>query len=331
MTLNGGAELSINQSSQTEIDGQLRINSNSTLTNNGKITVENHGVNNGGSINNLGQITFEKQFTQNSGSVDNDGIIMIYDRITLNGGADISGSGLLRMDQMIIYGSLIGNDVCNLNDDNTPQINGNGNISQSTTYCQQSLSAALPIELDYFRVEKGFDNQVEFSWRTLSEVNNNYFEVEFSASGEAFKPILKVSGAGNSNSAIKYREIYTFKQGAPSGYYRLKQTDFDGKNTYSDVVYLELKQKETKVVSVYPNPTDGRRLFVELQNLKANEYVIDLLNSRGVLVVSRTVLIEDQDFYFETELLHGKQLDRRVYYIRISSADERFMEKVIVE
>jgi len=331
LTLNSGAELVINQSSQTQVKNQLRVNSNSILTNNGKITVENHGVNNGGTIENIGQIIFEKQFTQNSGLVDNDGVIIIHDRFTLNGGANIIGDGLLRMDNMTIYGSLVGNDICNLNDDNTPQINGNGSISQSTTYCQQSLSAALPIELDYFNVEKGFDNQVSFNWRTLSEINNNIFEVEYSANGEAFYPILRINGAGNSNQAIEYSELFTFQNGSPSGYYRLKQTDFDGKYSYSDIVYLQLKQKETKVVSVYPNPTDGRRLFVELQNLKANEYVIDLLNSSGVLIVNKTVLIGEEDIYFETELLHGKQLDHGLYYLRISSSKERYMEKIIVE
>ena len=84
-----------------------------------------------------------------------------------------------------------------------------------------------------------------------------------------FRSVIgKVPGAGNSNGVIDY---YFVDRNPLQGisYYRLKQTDFDGKFTYSDWVVVDskcftnpesqqiFKEAGFDVVSVYPNPTNG--------------------------------------------------------------------------
>ena len=81
-------------------------------------------------------------------------------------------------------------------------------------------------ELVVFLPMKKKENYVDVNWITATEINNNYFTLERSATGINFEPIGYVQGAGNSTSTINY----VFKDRDPLngiGYYRLKQTDFD--------------------------------------------------------------------------------------------------------
>ncbi|MFN4123886.1 MAG: T9SS type A sorting domain-containing protein [Flavobacteriales bacterium] len=92
----------------------------------------------------------------------------------------------------------------------------------------------LPIQLLHFSaVPNG--NVVDLEWITASEINNHYFTVERSADASQFDGILQRLGAGNSNIVLVYQDVdYQPLQGI--SYYRLKQTDFDGSFSYSQIV-----------------------------------------------------------------------------------------------
>lgn len=92
---------------------------------------------------------------------------------------------------------------------------------------------ALPIKLSNFSATIK-DKSAIISWTTASESNNHYFTIERSADGSNFTSIGMVDGAGNSSSSIDYRYIDDAPL-AGTSYYRLKQTDYDGQFTYSDV------------------------------------------------------------------------------------------------
>ncbi|PKR80526.1 hypothetical protein CW751_09125 [Brumimicrobium salinarum] len=91
----------------------------------------------------------------------------------------------------------------------------------------------LPIELISFSAdESAFKNQVDLNWSTASEKNNDFFTLEKSTNGKDWELLKTLNGAGNSTHTLKYRWT---DQSPYSGisYYRLKQTDFDGKFSYS--------------------------------------------------------------------------------------------------
>ena len=112
-----------------------------------------------------------------------------------------------------------------------------------------TVDAALPIELFDFIAAATKDGRVKLQWTTASEVNNDFFTMEHSASAKEFTKIFQVSGAGTTTVKIHYEE---FHENPDPGinYYRLKQTDFDGSFSYSKVVSADVH----KVTSVYPNP-----------------------------------------------------------------------------
>ena len=88
----------------------------------------------------------------------------------------------------------------------------------------------LPISLLDFNVRPVL-NQVEITWTTASETNNDFFTVERSQDGREFIPIGVVDGAGNSNTILNYK-LMDADPYVGISYYRLKQTDFDGKFEY---------------------------------------------------------------------------------------------------
>ena len=90
-----------------------------------------------------------------------------------------------------------------------------------------SSSSPLPIALIRFIAICIGNDQVELSWATASEINNDYFTLERSEDGIIWEAFDVVPGAGNSSTQLNYKVI---DNNPFSGltYYRLTQTDFDG-------------------------------------------------------------------------------------------------------
>ena len=117
----------------------------------------------------------------------------------------------------------------------------------------QSLSSgALPVELAYFRARATGKDRVELNWQTSSEEDNDYFDIERSTDGVVFKAIDRVPGTGNSQATQSYQ---SFDQQPQPGrnYYRLKQVDFSGDFTYSDIELVDFKG-QIGDIHIFPNP-----------------------------------------------------------------------------
>ncbi len=91
----------------------------------------------------------------------------------------------------------------------------------------------LPVELLSFTAERNV-NTALLNWETASEENNDYFNIErLNAIGE-FENIGRVDG----NGSTSMHSYYTFTDEAPLtgvNYYRLKQVDFNGNFSYSEI------------------------------------------------------------------------------------------------
>ena len=130
-------------------------------------------------------------------------------------------------------------------------------------------AVGLPIELIKFSVKKvGSDNMI--SWETQTEKNNDYFTIERTLDGIWFEVVGNQKGSGNSNSLIKYN-LKDFDVHKTLNYYRLKQTDFDGKFTFSDLISIDNKEINNE-----------NRFIVKTYNLEGQE-VND--SFRGIVII----------------------------------------------
>jgi hypothetical protein len=115
----------------------------------------------------------------------------------------------------------------------------------------------IPVELVSFAALVN-GNNVNLNWQTATELNNSGFEIEkrktINKKSEDWKSIGFVAGNGTTTES----QIYTFvDQNISSGnyQYRLKQIDFDGSFSYSNILEVNLTAPIDFVLSQnYPNP-----------------------------------------------------------------------------
>ena len=105
------------------------------------------------------------------------------------------------------------------------------------TLASSSSTNVLPIELVSFSGEKK-DNRNILNWTTASEINNAYFTVEKSYNGFDFEWLGTQEGTSPSTQIVNY-SLTDYNVLETLNYYRLKQTDFDGKFEYSNTISID--------------------------------------------------------------------------------------------
>lgn len=189
-----------------------------------------------------------------------------------------------------------------------------------------SSSGGLPIELLYFDAIK-VGETVELEWVTSTEINTDYFEIQRSLDGINFETIGKLSAAGNSIEEIEYTFIDS-KPEIGDNYYRIKQVDLDQKYEYLPIRVVNFEYVETLgEVKIYPNPSNGEVLNVQLEKIDLNtgQFQIDIYNIQGKKVYSEGNFTD----YNLTIELNGK-LQSGVYLIDIHNAKQHQKVKWII-
>lgn len=184
-----------------------------------------------------------------------------------------------------------------------------GNIFYDVSNNNFSFSLSLPIELIAFNAVPQ-QNQVRLDWETASEKNNRGFYVERSlAKADAFATIGWVAGTGTTNTAQRYTFFDQDVQPGFDYYYRLRQTDFDGKEQYSPIRTTFLEGAGSNLL-VLPNPAT-EKIRVEAPSGTA-ELVgnVEILDVKGSLVTDLPV----QSRSFELDV---SELKTGVYFIRV--------------
>jgi hypothetical protein len=125
-------------------------------------------------------------------------------------------------------------------------------IATHTPPC--SVSTPLPVELIAFTAQCN-SGDLELNWNTASEINNDYYTIEKSSDGENWQIISTIEGAGNSNTSMYYSYI-DIDNYFENCYYRLKQTDFDGRFKYSPIINVKKCEEDFTKLSIYPNPAE---------------------------------------------------------------------------
>lgn len=122
--------------------------------------------------------------------------------------------------------------------------------------CQNKYNIMLPVELSSFTAEF-VRNKVELTWTTASELNNRGFEIERKIDDKNWI----IAGFKEGYGTTTQTQNYSFTDDIISGHvkvikYRLKQIDYDGNYTYSNVLEVNNNLVPEKFVleQNYPNP-----------------------------------------------------------------------------
>ena len=151
-------------------------------------------------------------------------------------------------------------------------------------HTQNISNAALPINIVRF-TGKRIENASVLSWTTLSEQNNAYFEIEHSKDARNFTlvsdKIKTKANNGNGNTVLNYDFVDKLPNEGHN-YYRLKQTDKDGKTSMAKNV-VDVYFGDETMVTMYPNPASSE-LNVDINIVKATNAKLKIMDATGRVV-----------------------------------------------
>ncbi|MBI2271921.1 MAG: T9SS type A sorting domain-containing protein [Bacteroidetes bacterium] len=200
-----------------------------------------------------------------------------------------------------------------------------------------STSTILPIELLNFSASLQPGKTVLAEWKTASETNNDYFTVERSRDGINFETITIIDGLGNSSQIHNYSAFDYYPLEGIS-YYRLKQTDFDGKYSFSDlkaVNFIDNDVKEHLEFVLFPNPSNGGgggKKILNADKASSSKILVVVYNCLGNEFCSNSAIIENVpsqiiavDFF--------QKLPVGVYFVTVTSDNTiyNYKQKLVIQ
>jgi Secretion system C-terminal sorting domain len=183
----------------------------------------------------------------------------------------------------------------------------------------------LPIELTQFQARKQ-DNEVKIAWKTASEHQNSFFSLQRSWDAVTFETIARQEGAADENQANTYsfsdKEVLA-QQYKSVAYYRLAQTDEDGRTTFSAIVVVRLTDeaaiKPWQIAHFTPS-----NFMIKAQNAEEN-IRIRLLDMTGKVLATQTISLAEGENQIDFEYI--SENNSGIYLVEITNGQEHLVEK----
>ncbi len=171
---------------------------------------------------------------------------------------------------------------------------------------------SLPIELLSF-VAKKDGTDIRLDWSTASELNNDYFTVFRSLDGISEEQVAKMPGAGNSQHQL----FYSAKDHSPYvgvSYYKLRQTDFDGKLKDTDWISVVF-ESDVDGLEVWPNPI-GDEMVVSFMSSHRSPESISIFDAQGRKVFETSVMADAGSNVIRME---APAMQKGIYFLKVGT------------
>ncbi|MTI20783.1 T9SS type A sorting domain-containing protein, partial [Fulvivirga sp. RKSG066] len=190
-------------------------------------------------------------------------------------------------------------------------------------------SNPLPVSLILFDAELAGE-EVKLKWKTSSEVNNDYFEIEHSTDGASFKTIGYIKGSGTSSEVSSYELIHKSPE-VGYNFYKLKQVDFDGKSTYEgDVVSVLIEKPGHQIFMVpFPNPTTADNINIKAE-INEGLATIELYDAMGVNHLKKQITKSDlkSGIY---KLKITSDLKPGIYIVKLTQYSQSLVKRIMIK
>jgi len=193
----------------------------------------------------------------------------------------------------------------------------------------ESSSNPLPVKLISFNAVAG-EGQVNLDWVTATEVNNDYFTLLRSNDANNFTFLAKIKGSGNASS----KRTYAYRDENPlpgKSYYRLMQTDYNGKTENLKIAAVSLNAQSRvsdsqPKLKIAPNPFSDR-FIAEFEWAPGAEVQISLVSYDGAVVYSEKMITSDGKNIFQFSTPVG--FKSGTYILRVAGQSQVVTGKVI--
>jgi len=184
----------------------------------------------------------------------------------------------------------------------------------------------IPVELTSF-VGSNVNGSVVLNWKTATETNNSGFEIQRSQDRINFSKIAFVGGNGTTTEPQSYSYA---DNSVTSGkyFYRLKQIDFNGEFSYSQIVEVDVASPIEFVLDQnYPNPFNPSTIisFSVPQSSFVTLKVYDVLGNEVSTLVNETKEAGKYNISFD-----ASGLSNGVYFYTIKANNFNSTKKMIL-
>lgn len=143
------------------------------------------------------------------------------------------------------------------------------------------VSSALPITYSKHLEATQKQNSTYLTWSVATQINNDKYIIEHSKDGRNFSLLGEIEGDGNNTS----EKQYTYTHDKPSigiNYYRIKQVDYDGKYSFSNIATV--RYDGSGETNIYPNPATSQ---VNISTTKPTS--VQIMDVYGRLLLNRDI------------------------------------------
>ena len=198
------------------------------------------------------------------------------------------------------------------------------NLSFTNNPNALATSVSLPIDLLSFEIK--CDATIpEITWITASEKNNDFFTLERSFDGFNFVKVTQTDGAGNSVKTIHYSFKDPIRHLGRIFYYRLSQTDYDGKKQTFDAVSTICTDENNTLTIVTIDPSSNN-LKLMFYSPDKGEHTVQIHDLLGKLVATTTVQVSEEFNTVSLDFLPQQSL----YLLSIQNLNEKVSLKLFL-
>jgi hypothetical protein len=180
----------------------------------------------------------------------------------------------------------------------------------------------LPVSWLYFNGKPDQKN-VKLEWGTTNDINNGFFTIEKSIDGRTFEILTKITAQQETEKAA-CNYSFTDYQPYNVGYYRISQTDKDGKVNYYRTIQIKFSVSQGFKAMLFVQQS-----FIQIQASGATpgNGSIELYDLNGKKTATQKILLTKEVSTYKIQ----KPLHKGIYLLNIMSKGERlYNSKVMI-
>lgn len=179
-------------------------------------------------------------------------------------------------------------------------------------------AGTLPVEFISFNGEPE-SQTIRLEWRTATEKNNAYFDVEKMNEDYSWRVIGTIAGKGNSSGVAAYLAYDEYPDAI--NYYRVRQVDLNRQSSLSETISVDYKIPAGRKPLVYPIPASSI-LTIDYESAIQQ---VEVFSSNGLTIES--------GFQKEDKRIHLNiaSLAQGIYFLKLYTPTEVIVTRFIRE
>ena len=186
----------------------------------------------------------------------------------------------------------------------------------------------LPVRFANVRGLVNSDCKAVINWSNKTESDILRYEVERSDDGQNYLPISQILPLSNNGNEQNYAFTDPVLLQQSIVFYRIKAVENTGHSFYSVTMRLAGCADNSQVrLSIYPNPSNEGRFYIDIKNLPPGQYNLALVNTLGQFTQLSTVDHSTGNLY---KIIDAHWMPEGTYHVVLRSQERQFSGKVVI-